>query len=162
VTRPDLVRALVLVRPAWVTAAAPENMAPNAEVGVLLARLPAAEARSVFTASATARRLAQEAPDNLASLMGFFDRAPQAVTARLLTTISADGPGITEADLRVLRLPALVCGTGQDAIHPVAHAQALAALIPGARLVELPPKTRDKPAHLAALAAAMTRFLKEI
>ena len=26
----------------------------------------------------------------------------------------------------------------------------------------LPPKGRDKPAHLAVLAAAMTRFLKEI
>ena len=55
----------------------------------------------------------------------------------------------------------LVCGTGADAIHPLAHAQALAGLIPGARLVTLPPKGRDKPAHLAALAAAMTDFLKE-
>lgn len=162
VTRPDLVRALILVRPAWGTDPAPPNMAPNAEVGALLAGLPPAEARATFAASATARRLASEAPDNLASLTGFFDRAPLADTARLLTTISADGPGITEADLRALRLPVLVCGTVEDAIHPLALAHHLADLIPGARFAELPPKGRDKPVHISALHAEMTAFLKEV
>jgi pimeloyl-ACP methyl ester carboxylesterase len=162
VTRPDLVRALVLVRPAWVTDAAPANLAPNALVGDLLARLPPDEARARFSAGPVAERLAQTAPDNLASLMGFFDRHPQADTARLLGAIASDGPGITPANLRGLTLPALICATAEDAIHPAAHAQTLAGLIPQSRLIDLPPKGRDKPAHLAALAAALTRFLKEI
>jgi pimeloyl-ACP methyl ester carboxylesterase len=162
IARPDLVRALVLVRPAWVTEDAPANMAPNAEVGALLSRLPADQARDAFAASATFARLAAEAPDNLASLMGFFDRTPQDATARLLTAISADGPCISPADLAALTLPVLVCATSEDSIHPAAHAEALADLIPQAWLVHLPPKGRDKPAHLAALTAAMTRFLKEI
>ncbi|MDP3196129.1 alpha/beta fold hydrolase [Tabrizicola sp.] len=162
VTRPDLVRALVLVRPAWVAEAAPATMAPNAEVGALLARLTAGQARGIFAASPTARHLAVVAPDNLASLMGFFDRTPQEATARLLTAISADGPGISSDDLAVLTLPVLVCATSEDAVHPAAHAEALAGIIPKARLVHLPPKGRDKPAHLAALAAAMRQFLKEI
>lgn len=162
VKRPNLVRALVLVRPAWVAQDAPANMAPNAEVGALLAQHPADTARDIFLQSDTAQCLAATAPDNLASLKGFFTRSPQADTARLLTTISADGPGITETDLRALRLPALICSTTEDAIHPAAHAQALAALIPNARLVDLPAKARDKTAHLAALAAAMTLFLEEI
>jgi pimeloyl-ACP methyl ester carboxylesterase len=162
VTRPDLVRALVLVRPAWVTDAAPANMAPNAEVGALLARLPADQARDTFRASATARQLAQAAPDNLASLMGFFDRSSRADTSRLLMALSNDGPAVTPADLRALGLPALICATSEDAIHPAAHAEALARLIRNSRLIHLPPKGRDKPAHLAALAAAMRQFLKEI
>ena len=162
VTRPGLVRALILVRPAWITDASPANMAPNAEVGALLAQYPADTARDIFANSATPARLKQEAPDNLNSLMGFFARAPQNVTAQLLSTISADGPGITKADLQYLHLPALICGTADDAIHPLSHAATLDALIPNARLVELPAKARDKPAHLAALATAMTQFLKEI
>lgn len=162
VTRPYLMRALVLVRPAWVTEAAPPNMAPNAEVGALLARLPASEARRLFAESATAARLAIDSPDNLASLMGFFDRATQQDTARLLTAIANDGPGITPADLAALRLPVLVCATTEDAIHPTAHAETLAKMIPQAQLVHLPPKGRDRPAHLAALNAAIARFLKEI
>lgn len=162
VTRPDLVRALVLVRPAWVAEAAPENMAPNAEVGALLAHLPADQAQSVFAKSATARELSATAPDNLASLKGFFTRAPQDATARLLTAISADGPGITPSELAALSVPVLVCTTSEDAIHPAAHAEALVRMIPHSRLVHLPPKGRDKPAHLAALTAAMRQFLKEI
>lgn len=162
VTRPDLVCGLILVRPAWGAEPAPPNMAPNAEVAALLARLPPAAARAAFAASATARRLAAEAPDNLASLTGFFDRAPLADTARLLNVISADGPGVTEADVAALRLPALVCGCAEDAIHPLPLARHLAGLIPGARFAELPPKGRDKPAHLAALHAAIAAFLKEV
>ena len=162
VRRPDLVRALVLVRPAWVTDAAPANMAPNAEVGALLARHSAAEARAIFRQSTTSQSLAKDAPDNLASLMGFFNRPDQAATARLLTAISADGPGITVDDLRALRVPTLICATEEDAIHPAAHAQALADFIAQARLRHLPAKGRDKPAHLAALATAITQFLKEI
>jgi pimeloyl-ACP methyl ester carboxylesterase len=162
VIRPDLVRALVLVRPAWVTDAAPANMAPNAQVGDLLARLSPDAARAAFAASATAQRLTHQAPDNLTSLMGFFARAPQADTARLLTAISADGPGITEADLRALRLPTLVCVTDEDAIHPAAHGETLTRLIPGAHLTRLPPKGRDKAAHLTALSAALRPFLMEV
>jgi pimeloyl-ACP methyl ester carboxylesterase len=162
VTRPELVRALVLVRPAWVTSPAPQNMAPNAEVGALLAGQTAAEARAAFSASPTSRRLAKDAPDNFRSLMGFFDRVPQQATARLLSAISVDGPGITVADLMALRQPALVCGTLEDVIHPTARARALAALIPNARQVDLPSKSRDKASHLAALSVAMTQFLKEV
>ena len=162
VLRPDLVRALILVRPAWVTNAGPANMAPNAEVGALLDRLPPAEARAAFAKGMTAQRLAQTAPDNLASLMGFFDRPPAAATARLLTAISADGPGITVQDLAQLALPTLICATTEDEIHPLTHAQDLARMIPGARFALLPPKAQDKPAHLAAMCAAMSLFLQEI
>jgi pimeloyl-ACP methyl ester carboxylesterase len=162
VTRPNLLRGLVLVRPAWVCEAAPANMRPNAEVGSLLAQHPAQQARAIFAASPTAQHLAQQAPDNLASLMGFFNRSPQSDTAHLLTNISADGPDISEADLRKLSLPTLICGCDQDAIHPFAHAEKLASLIPDARLVKLPAKAQDKAAHLAAFAKTMTQFLQEI
>ena len=158
VLRPDLVRGLVLVRPAWLCEAAPPNMQPNAEVGRYIA---AGAGRAAFEGSATAQRLAQEAPDNLSSLLGFFDRQPLAVTSTLLSTISADGPGITRRDLTLLKIPALVCGTAQDAVHPLALAHEMAGLIPGAKFTELPPKAEDKPAHLAALHATIADFLQE-
>ena len=136
---------------------APPNMAPNALVGRMIA---AGQTEAAFLATDTARLLAHEAPDNLTSLTGFFARAPLPETASLLTTISADGPGITETDLHALRLPTLICATAEDHIHPLALAQHLHALIPGSRLVTLPPKGRDKAAHLAALHGAMQDFLK--
>lgn len=162
VHRPELVRGLVLVRPAWVTEAGPENMAPNAEVGRLLAALPAEEAREKFLAGDTAKRLAAEAPDNLASLTSFFSRADLETTAALLQRISVDGPGVTEAQLRALRIPTLVVGHGRDAIHPLAHAERLSGLILHARLVRVTPKADDRDQYVADIRAAIASFLKEL
>lgn len=159
--RPELVRALILIRPAWVTEDAPPNMAPNAQVGQLLASYPRDAALDRFTQSPLAVRLSREAPDNLASLLGFFDRKPLHETATLLQTISADGPGLTPAEVGRITAPTLICVTARDVIHPLGHAGRLAALIPS-RLVELPPKACDKPRHLAALHAALSTFLKEL
>lgn len=160
VTRPDLARALILIRPAWVTDPAPPNMAPFAEVAALLRRHPPEPARAMFLATPTAQRLADEAPDNLASLLNFFDR-PRDGHPELLAAIATDGPGVTEAQVAALRLPTLVCGTAEDLIHPLASAQRLAALIPNARFVTLPPKGRDRAAHFAAIHAALADFLKD-
>ena len=71
VKRPDLVRALVLARPAWLTEAGPANLLPNIVVGDLLDRFPPAEALRRFEATPLAHQLAAEAPDNLATLRGF-------------------------------------------------------------------------------------------
>ena len=161
VTRPDLVSHLFLVRPAWDTGAAPQNLVPNAEVGDLIAAMPAEGARVRFMASATAARLAQESPDNLASLTGFFTREPVMQTATLLTALSHQPLGVSDADLAAIAVPVLVCETAEDVIHPATLAHSLASKIPQARLVTLPPKGRDKPAHFAALHAAITSFLTE-
>ncbi len=162
VHRPDLVRALTLVRPAWIASAAPPNMQPNAEVGALLAQMPADAARATFRASPTHAHLAKTAPDNLASLLGFFERQPIATTAALLQAIAADCPGITEHDLAALTVPSLVIGTSHDAIHPWPMATRLAALIPGAKLLEATPKSIDKPGYLADLHTALAAFSEEI
>ena len=158
--RPDLVRGLMLARPAWVIAAAPENMQPNAEVGRLLDALPAEEALRAFLDSARARALAETAPDNLASLRGFFTRRPQAVTAALLQRISADGPGVSEAQARAIRVPTLVIGTARDAIHPLSHAEALAALIPDARFVTITAKADNKVRYVSDFHATLTDFFE--
>lgn len=162
VKRPDLVRALVIARPAWLMASAPKNMAPNAEVGNLLAQLPQPAAKAAFLAGALGRNLAAEAPDNLASLTGFFTREPIDVTAALLSAISKDGPGMTEVELARIAVPVLVLGHERDFIHPIAHARALAEKIPAARFVQITPKVEDKAQYLADFHHAMYTFLKDL
>jgi pimeloyl-ACP methyl ester carboxylesterase len=157
VRRPERVGALVLVRPAWTTGAAPANMRPYAEVGALIERLPAEEARRRFEAGETAATLAREAPDNLASLRGFFGRPP--AFGRLLRAIAADGPGVAAAELGRIAVPTLVVGHARDLAHPLAHAEALAAGIPGARLAVVTPKADDRAAHVREVRAALSAFL---
>lgn len=160
VTRPELIRGLIIARPAWSCASAPANMAANAEVASLLANHPPHEARARFAATATAKMLATAGPDNLATLVGFFARQPLDVTAALLGSIAADGPGVTETDLRSLRIPTLVIGHGMDIVHPLGFAEQLAALIPGARLVRITPKAEDRARYVADMRSALADFLK--
>lgn len=160
VTRPELVRGLIIARPAWSFSAAPANMASNAEVAFCLERYPPEEARARFAESATAIELAVDGPDNLATLMGFFSRQPVDVTAALLSAIAADGPGVTGNDLEILSIPTLVIGHDKDVIHPLRLAEELAALIPNAKLVRITSKSEDRARYVADMRSALTNFLK--
>ncbi len=162
VLRPEVVRDLVLARPAWVLESAPATMRPNAVVGDLLRRYPPAEACARFEESDLARQLEAEAPDNLASLRGFFAREPAAVTSDLLLRIAADGPGVAAQDVAALRVPTLVIGHARDLVHPLAHARTLAAMIPGARLVEITPKADSLARYRRDFQAALSTFLAEL
>jgi pimeloyl-ACP methyl ester carboxylesterase len=162
VKHPELVRALILARPAWITEAAPPNMRPNAQVGALMLAHPPEMAYSTFMRSDTARHLAQAAPDNLKSLESFFKREPHEVTAELLSRISIDGPGVEESELKRLKVPTLVLGHEHDFIHPLAYAQAIADLIPNATLTAITAKTFSKDRYIADLHQAITKFLEEL
>jgi pimeloyl-ACP methyl ester carboxylesterase len=161
VIHPELVKALIIARPAWVAAPAPENCSPNFEVGELLSYLPPDEARAAFLQSGTARRLERFAPDNLNSLIGFFSRMPISVTAALLMRIAEDGPGITEKQLQALRIPTLVIATNLDVIHPFTHAERLHALIPGSVLKTITSKSVDKTRYLSEFRSALLSFLED-
>jgi pimeloyl-ACP methyl ester carboxylesterase len=162
VKQPQLVKALILARPAWFIEAAPENMRPNAEVGRLLANYPAPEARLKFMLSSMAAQLSESAPDNLASLLTFFAREPIATTAALLHMISSDGPGVTENDLRAIKVPTLIIATGQDVIHPLAHANALHNAIPNSKLVRITPKGVDKRRYLSEFQSTLLSFFESV
>ncbi len=162
VRRPDLVSGLCLARPAWVCEPAPANMVPYAVAGFLLGHYGAAEARARFERLPLARRLAADAPENLLTLRRLLDREPRAETAALLTRIAADGPGVTRAEVAALRVPTLVIGHGQDLAHPWAHAEALARLIPDARLVRVASKAESRDRHRDGLRDALARFLQEL
>lgn len=159
ILHPTLVRGLVLARPAWIAENAPLNMQPNAIVGELLRRYPPEEARARFEAAELAAQLAAEAPDNLTSLRSFFTREPIATTAELLCRISADGPGVTRAQIAAIRIPTLVIGNTQDYVHPLGMARELAALIPNATFVEITSKSVDRDRHLQEFRITLAGFL---
>ena len=157
--RKDVVRGLILARPAWGTEAAPGNMAPAAEAGRLIATLPVQAAREKFLASDTARYLAEAAPDNLATLEGFFARNPLAVTAGLLQAISGDGPGVSDDEVCAIRVPTMIVAHGRDVLHPLALAESLASLIPNSRLVTITAKADDRARYVSDFRDALDTFL---
>ncbi|MBB3443936.1 alpha/beta hydrolase [Rhizobium sp. BK379] len=158
-THPDRVMGIVLVRPAWSFARAPDNLTPIREIAALLRSHPPAEGQALFARSATAERLRVEAPDNLASLLGYFERPDAPDFADVLHDIASDGTGVSRADAARLAVPALVLGNRQDAIHPLAVAQVIADALPNAHFLEVPAKAADAESHFAAVRTVIRQFL---
>lgn len=159
VKRPELVRALVLARPAWIDKNAPANMQPCVLIGELLRQFSPDKAQMRFEASETARQLAAEAPDNLSSLLGFFSREPIPTTRELLCRISADGPGTTRNQIAAIRVPTLVLGNVRDCAHPMAMARELAGMMPHARITEVTSKSESRERYRDDCQAALAAFL---
>jgi pimeloyl-ACP methyl ester carboxylesterase len=137
-------------------------MQPFAEVATYLQRPDPVLALSDYEQSPTAQRLAREAPDNLVSMRKFFAAGDRLTMAALLAAIAADGPGVSEAQLRAIAVPALVIGHGVDAVHPLASAERLAAMIGGAQFAEITPKATDRPRHVAEFRNCVAEFLAHI
>lgn len=161
-TRPELVRGLILARPAWALESAPENMRPNVRVGELLIDHSPADAESLFTRTETFRMLQAVAPDNLASLMSFFRKPDARQFGHILARISNDGPGIDPAMLRGFDTPTLVLATGEDHIHPLHLAESLATHLHAGPVVQLTPKQRDKSAYVQEFRLALDEFLNRL
>lgn len=162
IIHPELVRGLVLARPAWISAAAPENLAPNREVAQLLKEYEPAEAKMRFEKLKTGVQLKRAAPDNLTSLLGFFDRVPQSETQALLASIAGDGLGVSIDEIKNLKIRSLVIGTAQDVIHPLEMAHELADLIPNSRFAEITSKTSNPIQYQAEFQSALRQFFEEM
>jgi pimeloyl-ACP methyl ester carboxylesterase len=159
---PNRVWDLVLHRPAWTWRRAPANLRPVLEVADLLSRYAPKEALVRFNGSETARRLSEFAPDNLASLRGFFARETPTETAVLLASIAQDGPGLARKSVRSIRAPTLVIGNAVDEVHPIEAARELARTIPGARFAEVTPKATDRKRHAQQVRGLIADFLRGV
>ncbi|MDX8447603.1 alpha/beta hydrolase [Mesorhizobium sp. VK3C] len=154
------VAALILVRPAWTFSPAPPNMQPIAEVAELILEHGTDKGRTIFAQSETATRLYREAPDNLSSLLGYFDRPDAKAFAQVLANVAGDRPGVSERDAAALDIPALVIGNEIDAVHPLSTAYTIAAAIPDAVFAEITPKARDSAKHFGELHTQIATFLQ--
>lgn len=159
---PQRVSALILVRPAWLTKAAPDNMAVFGIVARLIRTLGPSDGRREFERSAEFKAIKQVSPDNAGSLLDQFSHPRALERASILEDIAADGPGATPKLLSTLQIPALVIGTDRDAIHPIAYAERLAALIPGASLVEATSKSSDPDRYVDDVRHAISAFLGKL
>lgn len=157
---PRRVAALVLVRPAWTFSPAPQNMQPITEAAELILEHGADKGRTIFARSDTATRLYREAPDNLSSLLGYFDRPDAKGFAQVLADIASDGPGVCDRDVAALDIPALVVGNAMDAVHPLSSAYTLAAAMPHAVFAEITPKARNSARHFIELHEQISSFLQ--
>jgi len=159
VKSPELVKGVILGRPAWLHTVAPPNLSPIRLVADLVVRHGPERAREVFERSSVVRELAVAAPDNLESLRGYFRRPDIALFSRMLAAIAGDGPNVTETELAAIGVPTLVVGTADDLLHPLAFAKALADVIPYAELREITSKVQSRANYALEFGEAIRGFI---
>jgi pimeloyl-ACP methyl ester carboxylesterase len=155
---PDRVRALVLSRPAWIDAPVPENVRIYALIARLIRAWGAAQGRERFRSTVEFQAMQRASPDCASSLIGQFDQPRAEEFVARLERLAGDTPVRSREEYRTIRAPTLILGNRQDPIHPWSHAEALARLIPRAKLRELTPKSVSIEAHTADVQSALDDF----
>ena len=165
---PERVAGLVLSRPAWLDRPMPaENVARYAAIARLLRRVGAASdpgyalrcAVAEFEASDDYQGLLASSPDTAQSLRGQLTNERAVAAVARLERLPADRPLSDLRSAAAVRVPALVLAHQQDPIHRFAFGEALAGAIPGARLVELTPKSIARERHAAEVQNCLEAFL---
>jgi pimeloyl-ACP methyl ester carboxylesterase len=169
VLNPERTMSLCIARPAWFDRPGPDNMAIFALAARCLedheseADEPGRQAaKAQLMASDAFAALKKASSHNAKSLLRQLDGPDRVVTRHLLARLAVDGPGISFADYRALRMPVQVIGHGEDVVHPWAMAEGIAAAIPGAQLVSITPKSESLEAYLRDFRAALSGFLRDV
>jgi pimeloyl-ACP methyl ester carboxylesterase len=167
---PAWVAGLVLSRPAWLDGPMPpENVARYTAIARLLRAVSAAgdkdqalqRAVGEFEMSDDYRNLLVSSPDTAQSLRSQLTNEQALAAVARLERLPADRPLVDLRAAAAIRVPALVLAHRQDPIHRFEFGEALAAAIPGARLVELTPKSMARERHAAEVQGCLDEFLSQ-
>jgi pimeloyl-ACP methyl ester carboxylesterase len=168
VRHPERVAGLVLSHPAWLDGPMPpENVARYAAIARLLRAVGAAadpghalrRAVAEFEAQGDYRALLVSSPDTAQSLRGQLTSERAVAAVDRLERLPVDRPLPDLRAAAAIRVPVLVLAHRQDPIHRFAFGEALAGAIPGARLVELTPKSIARERHAPEVQGCLDGFL---
>jgi pimeloyl-ACP methyl ester carboxylesterase len=156
---PERALGLVLVRPAWIDRPLPENVSLYTTIAGLIRTLGAQQGLAQFRSSPAFLALEPQSPDCARSLVGQFEHPRAVECVARLERLAADAPCSDRTRYGQLGIPVLILGNGQDPIHPWSLASSLAALIPGAELHEVTPKSVSLDRHAADVERRISDFL---
>jgi pimeloyl-ACP methyl ester carboxylesterase len=155
---PHRVLGLVLSRPAWVERPIPGNVHLYSMIARLIREVGVTEGLEQFRKSLEYLAMNRESPDCARSLIGQFQEPRAAECVARLERLAGDSP-CGASDYRRLQVPTLILGNERDPIHPLACAETLARLIPGAELRGITPKSVSLDNHAADVQKAVDDFL---
>lgn len=161
---PRCVRALVLVRPAWLNEPSPPNLELFATIGELLSRMPPQYARASFEKDCADQLEAvrQVSPAVADSLCRQFAEPKAAERKARLLRMPASSPIADWDEVRHLSMPALVVGTDRDPVHPLDFARQWARHLQGGKLVQIPSKAQSQDGHIRSFREQLRSFLASL
>jgi len=158
---PQYVKALLILRPAWLNEPNPKNLKVVVTIGKLLQNDSLAKGKCSFLESEDYASLRESAPAVASSLVGQFDAPNAKEYAARLINIPSSIPFDHDRDLEQIQMETLVISTDQDPVHPLWMADYLATKLPAARLHTVTSKSEDVDKHFAEISSHIIEFIKE-
>ncbi len=155
----ERVLGLVLSRPAWLEGSRTDSLRVFSTLAEFIRKYGAWEGAQRYQETAAYQQVWRDSPDSAKSLLAQFAHPRAGETVAKLERIPAYVPAHTRAHWQGLRLPVLVLANRQDPVHPFEFGEVLAQAIPGARLVEVTPKSVSVEQHTVDVQRALEDFL---
>lgn len=162
IDHPKLVRALILVRPAWLDQPRPANLMILPKIAELLERYGPEEALRQLPQLPEFSQINLIAPNAAVGLCQQL-LEPEARERRArLTRLPHDRPIDHWGQVASLAVPALVIGNLEDPLHPIAWASEWARRLPQGQLVQVAPRYTDLERHNLMCRQAIGTFLETL
>lgn len=153
---PDKVRALILLRPAWLDQPNPEN---------LRVLLPAAELLKKSGGEEQFRQLQEyksiSLPAVAQSILGVFSKDQQPGLAKVIRHMVGDRPFDDMEELKKINTPCLVLGNDDDPLHPYNMAEKIHESIEGSVLRKLTSRYIADDLHQMQVRKAIKELIQE-
>ncbi len=153
---PNRVLGLVLIRPAWLDQANPENLS------VLLEASKSLRNNNIdgFKVNDSFKEIASKHPDAGASLLGLFEPEQQSCLPLVLESMVHDRPFAELDELKAIKNPCLIIGNQDDPLHPFDMAEAVHQKIEGSKLSEVISRYVDDSEHTKIVNQLILRFIQ--
>ena len=158
---PERVRALALVRPAWLTKPLPEGLSLFPVAAEYMERFGPSEGLVRFEQTVEYQKLLRDHPDTALGLREQFLLPDALARAPRITGIPSDAPVRSWSEVAALRMPALVVGNEPDYVHPISYALEWAQRLPYGRFVQVAAKSAGFGPYAEDVRRHLVDFLRD-
>ncbi len=159
---PKMIRAMVLIRPAWLNFPSPPNLRLLENAGQLMRDNRIDIAQRLFKQKPEIIQIARFSPSCYESLIGQFSKPKAYERANRLLYLTHSTPIESWSEVARLDVPTLILANRNDIIHPYGYAKIWAKHLTTAKIVEIPSKNTDAKAHRIHVQLEVAAFLNEV
>ncbi|MCR9287887.1 MAG: alpha/beta hydrolase [Bacteroidetes bacterium] len=156
---PERVKKLILHRPAWLNKPLPEYLKMIHQMACFIEEKGVVQARKNIVKTPLFQKMKNVAPEAVDMLWQQWQNPLAGEFYPLIKHIPASIPFESFEDLKKIKCPTLVIGTGRDPIHPIHFAQKLAKEIPYAVFESTSPRYVEPEKHQREVVEKIQLFL---
>lgn len=156
---PERVRALVLIRPAWLDQGNPENLQI---LNTAADYIELDQGKEQFTLLPEFKSIEAAVPNAAQSVLGVFANTQRTEIPTVLQAMVQDRPFEDLQSLKHIDLPCLIIGNEDDPLHPFGMAEEIHKHIPNSQLEKVTSRYIDDAQHRQTVYQTISKFIDNL